>query len=86
MFNSTILDVLIGLAFIYLLLALICTTINEWWAGIFKTRGKMLVQGISQRDYSLIMGTTLLYAFVIAVLNLIVDVLYGVIDPPLTYR
>jgi len=32
------------------------------------------------------MGTTLLYAFVIAVLNLIVDVLYGLIDPRITYR
>ena len=48
--------------------------------------GRLLVQGISQRDYSLIMGTTLLYAFVIAVLNLIVDVLYGLIDPRITYR
>jgi oligopeptide transport system permease protein len=48
--------------------------------------GRLLVQGISQRDYSLIMGTTLLYAFVIAVLNLIVDVMYGLIDPRITYR
>jgi oligopeptide transport system permease protein len=48
--------------------------------------GRLLVQGITQRDYSLIMGTTLLYAFVIAVLNLIVDVLYGFIDPRITYR
>jgi oligopeptide transport system permease protein len=48
--------------------------------------GRLLVQGISQRDYSLIMGTTLLYAFVIAVLNLIVDVLYAFIDPRITYR
>jgi oligopeptide transport system permease protein len=48
--------------------------------------GRLLVQGISQRDYSLIMGTTLLYAFVIAVLNLFVDVLYGFIDPRITYR
>jgi hypothetical protein len=47
MFNSTILDVAIGLAFTYLLLALICTTINEWIAGIFRTRGKMLEQGIT---------------------------------------
>src|SRR5579864_2886035 len=47
MFNSTILDVAIGLAFTYLLLALICTTINEWIAGILKTRGKMLEQGIT---------------------------------------
>src|SRR5260221_8590052 len=48
--------------------------------------GRLLVQGISQRDYSLIMGTTLMYAFVIAALNLIVDVLYGFIDPRITYR
>ena len=48
--------------------------------------GRLLVQGIGQRDYSLIMGTTLLYAFVIAVLNLIVDVLYAFIDPRITYR
>jgi oligopeptide transport system permease protein len=48
--------------------------------------GRLLVQGISQRDYSLIMGTTLVYAFVIAGLNLIVDVLYAFIDPRITYR
>src|SRR5579859_2041749 len=48
--------------------------------------GRLLVQGISQRDYSLIMGTTLLYAFVIAVLNLIVDLMYAFIDPRITYR
>ncbi len=48
--------------------------------------GRLLVQGISQRDYSLIMGTTLLYAFVIALFNLVVDVLYAFIDPRITYR
>src|SRR5919199_3668363 len=48
--------------------------------------GRLLVQGISQRDYSLIMGATLLYATVIAVLNLVVDALYAVIDPRITYR
>jgi oligopeptide transport system permease protein len=48
--------------------------------------GRLLVQGISQRDYSLIMGTTLLYAFVIAALNLIVDMLYAFIDPRISYR
>lgn len=47
MFNSTILDVMIGLTFVYLLLALICTTVNEWLAGILKTRGKMLAEGIA---------------------------------------
>jgi oligopeptide transport system permease protein len=48
--------------------------------------GRLLVQGITQRDYSLIMGTTLLYAVVIALLNLVVDVLYAFIDPRITYR
>jgi oligopeptide transport system permease protein len=48
--------------------------------------GRLLVQGISQRDYSLIMGSTLLYAVVIAVLNLIVDILYAFIDPRISYR
>ena len=47
--------------------------------------GRLLVQGISQRDYSLIMGTTLLYAFLIAVLNLMVDVMYAFVDPRITY-
>jgi oligopeptide transport system permease protein len=48
--------------------------------------GRLLVQGISQRDYSLIMGSTLIYAFVIAGLNLVVDVLYAFIDPRIQYR
>jgi oligopeptide transport system permease protein len=48
--------------------------------------GRLLVQGIGQRDYSLIMGSTLLYAVVIATLNLVVDILYGFIDPRITYR
>jgi oligopeptide transport system permease protein len=48
--------------------------------------GRLLVQGISQRDYSLIMGSTLLYAFAIAALNLVVDILYAFIDPRISYR
>lgn len=48
--------------------------------------GRLLVQGITQRDYSLIMGATLMYATVIAVLNLLVDALYAVIDPRISYR
>jgi oligopeptide transport system permease protein len=47
--------------------------------------GRLFVQGISQRDYGLIMGTTLFYAFVIAVANYVVDILYGVVDPRIRY-
>ena len=31
--DSTVLDWVIGIIFVYLLLAIICTTINEWIAG-----------------------------------------------------
>jgi len=46
LFNSTVLDVAIGLAFVYLLLGLFCTTVNEWIAGILNTRAKNLREGI----------------------------------------
>jgi oligopeptide transport system permease protein len=32
------------------------------------------------------MGTVLFYAFVIAIANLVVDILYGVIDPRIRYE
>ncbi|WAH35580.1 ABC transporter permease [Alicyclobacillus dauci] len=35
----------------------------------------------SQRDYPLIMDSTLLYAVVIMIMNLIVDLVYGLVDP-----
>ncbi len=62
MFNSTVLDVMIGLAFVYLLLALINTTLNEWHAGIFKTRGAMLQEGIARLLGGQSLGATPLLA------------------------
>jgi hypothetical protein len=46
MFNSSVLDVAIGLVFVYLVLGLMCTTVNEWLAQIFKTRAATLREGI----------------------------------------
>jgi hypothetical protein len=48
MFNSSVLDVAIGLIFVYLLLGLMCTTVNEWLAQLFKTRAATLKEGIRQ--------------------------------------
>lgn len=48
--------------------------------------GKFLIQGIFQRDYGLLMGATLFYAIVIAFANLVVDILYGFIDPRIRYQ
>lgn len=43
--------------------------------------GKQFVTAIFQRDYGMIMGTTLFYAAVVAIANLLVDISYGVVDP-----
>jgi len=43
--------------------------------------GRSFVTSISGRDYTMILGTTILFAVLIAVVNLIVDVLYVFIDP-----
>ena len=43
--------------------------------------GRYFVQSVSARDYPLIMGTAVFLAFFIIVMNLIVDIVYKVIDP-----
>jgi len=47
----------------------------------FPGMGRAYVQAIGQRDYSMIMGTTLVYALLVAVANLSVDIVYVFIDP-----
>ena len=47
--------------------------------------GFAYVNAIGERDYGLIMGTTLFYATVVVVANLVVDLLYGVVDPRIRY-
>jgi hypothetical protein len=48
MFGSTVLDVAIGLVFVYLLLAIICTSANEMLSALTKSRGNLLREGIRQ--------------------------------------
>jgi len=47
------------------------------WPGI----GRWLIDAIYRRDYTVIQGGLLLIAGVVIVVNLIVDLLYGAIDP-----
>ena len=58
-------------------------TVTIDFAGL--ARRTIAVPGIVQRDYSLIMAMTVIYAFAVAALNLVVDVLYGYIDPRIRY-
>ncbi len=43
--------------------------------------GRDFVSAINQRDYTLIMGTTIILATLIITANVIVDILYKIIDP-----
>lgn len=43
--------------------------------------GAFFVTSIGNRDYTLIMGTTIFYSFILIILLLLVDILYGIIDP-----
>lgn len=48
--------------------------------------GRHFVDAVFRRDYGVIMGTALFYAVVIAVANLVVDIMYAVADPRIRYR
>ena len=47
--------------------------------------GKFFIDSISGRDYPLIMGTTIFFAALLIIANLIVDILYKIIDPRIKY-
>lgn len=48
--------------------------------------GRNFVTSALQRDYPVVMAVVILYAVLIIVLNLIADILYGILDPKVTYE
>ena len=48
--------------------------------------GKMLVDAIGARDYPLAQGAITVFTMIVIVVNLVVDLLYAVFDPRITYR
>jgi dipeptide transport system permease protein len=51
------------------------------WGGV----GRYVVDGISNRDYFVIQSTILIFALVFLVVNLLVDILYAVLNPRIRY-
>jgi oligopeptide transport system permease protein len=43
--------------------------------------GKHFVESVGNRDYTVILGITIFYSLFLVVMVLIVDILYGIIDP-----
>ncbi|MEZ5451436.1 MAG: oligopeptide ABC transporter permease OppB [Thiothrix sp.] len=48
--------------------------------------GRHFVQGALNRDYTLVMGVVVFYGALIIAMNLLVDVVYGLIDPRVRYE
>ena len=48
--------------------------------------GRYFVQGALNRDYTLVMGVTILSASLIILMNIVVDVVYGLLDPRVRYE
>lgn len=67
----------IGLQVGILLSGAILTETIFAWPGI----GKWLIESIGRRDYPVVQGGILLVATIIIVVNLIVDILYGIVNP-----
>ena len=47
--------------------------------------GRHFTTSIGNRDYPVVMGTTLLYAVLIVIANLLVDITYAWLDPRIRY-
>jgi peptide/nickel transport system permease protein len=51
-----------------------------------KGLGRVLIQGILNRDYPVVQGAILVVSAIFVFANLLVDVLYTVIDPRIRYE
>jgi glutathione transport system permease protein len=73
---------MMGLQFGFLLGGSIVVEVVFNWPGM----GRLLVDAVDMRDYPVIQGLVLLFSLEFVLINLIVDVLYAVINPTIRYR
>jgi ABC-type dipeptide/oligopeptide/nickel transport system permease component len=48
--------------------------------------GKLLLGAIAQRDYNLIQSGLVVFAFIVVIVNLLVDLTYSLFDPRVKYE
>jgi peptide/nickel transport system permease protein len=72
----------IGLQVGFLLSGAILTETIFSWPGI----GRWVFESILNRDYPIVQGMSLIIAVIFVVVNLIVDLVYGALDPRINYK
>jgi peptide/nickel transport system permease protein len=70
---------MIGLQFGGLMSGAVLTETIFAWPGI----GRMIVDAINNKDFPLVQGTIMTFALMYALVNLIIDVTYALLDPRL---
>ena len=70
-----------GLQYGFLLGGAVVTEQIFSWPGL----GRLVVQAIYDRDYPVIQGCILFFALIFVLINLVVDLLYGSLDPRIRY-
>lgn len=73
---------MMGLQFGFLLGGSIVVETVFAWPGM----GNLLVDAVTARDYPVIQGLILLFSFEFIFINLVVDLLYGIINPTIRYK
>ncbi|NOQ42470.1 MAG: ABC transporter permease subunit [Desulfuromusa sp.] len=48
--------------------------------------GKLILDALSERDYTMLQGVMVIYAFIIVIVNLITDLTYGFVDPRVKHQ
>ncbi|MCD6168759.1 MAG: ABC transporter permease [Caldisericia bacterium] len=71
----------VGTQFALLLAGAILTETVFAWPGL----GRYIVGAVSARDYPVVQGSIIFVAFLVAIVNLFVDILYAYIDPRIRY-
>ncbi len=72
---------LMGLQFAILLAGAVLTESTFSWPGM----GTLLIERITYRDYTTVQGAIVFYAIFVALISLIVDLIYALLDPRIRY-
>ena len=48
--------------------------------------GRFFITAVTNRDYPMIMGVTLIYTLIIVLTNMVVDIVYAFLDPRIKYE
>jgi len=70
---------LAGINFVIMISVAVVVETVFAWPGV----GRLLYEGIAFRDFPVVQGTVLMLGAMTVIVNLVVDVLYAVIDPPI---